>query len=297
METSGVYEQRRPKIKTDPNLGYMIEVYGDSYTRAVTSGALVFPCKAQLQPMFQDKMRYDAAYKPGDPLVFSIGTENKTMEAQETHNEYEIGVKLSDTYKYPQFPYYPEEHAFINGPNYEKVADALIETCYKHDLIAGASKLQQGHNVLWNIYFKDNSTMLLSDMQTMLVLQGVLKGYKRLVEVDADLRPALEEKLEIKRQNFWKKAPSSGGFLAPQEGVPPSVRKAPSSMNRTKKKGQPAGMPKLPQHALDLLNEFRAIAPPVAEMDIDDILDDKPVPNNLSSDAFSDDDISDLLDL
>lgn len=300
-----------PRVIVDKDLGYTLPVSGDSYRDAILKGALLFPCKVKLAPLFQAKIIADAAYKPNNPLVMSVGKSTETIDPPAGHNEYEIGVKLSDGYRYPSFPYYPEDQAFLVGPNYEKVADALLDVCYRHELIAGAAKNKQGVHIVWEIYFCDGSVMNLSDMQTMLVLQGLLKGFKRLVEIDEEIRPALEERLTIKKMDSWR-PPSGTLMVAHETGVPPSVRPAPRRTTGGRKTGgSPTRTPQLPPEAMKLLNAFRNIPTVSAVEESDDdflgMLDDKPKAKNASvastpvsqpaKSAFDDDDLSALLDM
>lgn len=240
----------QPQISADEKLGYQISVFGPCFDEAILKGAKVFPQAVRLSQEFAAKMRAEAAFKPNDPLM-------SVPNPPPDFNLHQIGVPLSDTYRYPIFPYHTQDQQFIVGPNYEKIADALVELCYKHDLILGARRHELGANPVWDIYFSDNSIMTLSDMQTMLVLQGMLKGFKRLIELDDETRSEYEEKLEIKRQVRWDKGVAATPVHRPPAPVP--VRKTGAKPGR--KTNAEKATAQLPPNLQSLLDNIGKTTP------------------------------------
>lgn len=118
--------------------------------------------------------------------------ENPVIEGFSNH--------ISETYLYPWFPYWTDDQPIMDGPPYQVLAERLAELCLEHKLIADAACKSEGRNLkVWYITFLDGNQMRLSDMQAMLVLQGVLKGYKRLKEVELGLRPLYEQVTKVVR--------------------------------------------------------------------------------------------------
>jgi len=123
-----------------------------------------------------------------------------------------FGTTQSETMMYPYFPYFTEDQMQLMAPNYADIADAMAKICYEHDLIAGYTwKQEHVHRVMY-IHFLDGEAMRLSDMQAALVLKGVLKGFKRLNEIEKGLQPQFTkmQPLEKKRSpaSTWVNTPS-----------------------------------------------------------------------------------------
>lgn len=139
-----------------------------------------------------------------------------------------IGSTFSETYLYPYFPYYPQDQKFLDAPDYRAIVDDLLSICHDQELIYSYDWKTEGVNEVLYIIFMDGDTMRLSDMQGMLVLQGILKGYKKLRETELGIRSHYEKPKKLVKRPV---AGFSLDFKEPEEPKP----KPPKPKKRKKK--------------------------------------------------------------
>ena len=114
----------------------------------------------------------------------------------------------SETELYPTFPYLTDEQFILNAPNYHEVAEKLGQLCLDSNLIASFEWKPLEQYDLVHIQTMDGEYLILSDMQAVMLLKGILKGYKRLREDELGLAPLYDKRELLTRRQIQAQSPT-----------------------------------------------------------------------------------------